>query len=89
MAILSPTLQEAQKKKAFRIDGKLYPRVSCGLERGEAGQYVLSEEDATCIECGTPSGFFHVLNCDNEECPKCHGQAASCRCQYDRSETWR
>ena len=89
MAKLSPALREAQKKKAFKIGGTLYPRVPCGHERGEAGQYVLSEEDATCIDCGAPSGFLHLLECDNEECPKCHGHAASCRCQNDRSETWR
>jgi hypothetical protein len=87
--MLSPELKEAQKKTAFSIGGKNVARIVCGQESGEAGDYVLDEEDATCIQCRAPSGFFHLLGCESEECPKCHGQAIGCRCSYGESETWR
>jgi hypothetical protein len=88
-AMLRPELKESQKKPAFEIGGALLARIACGQESGEAGDYVLSEDDATCIQCGAPSGFYHLLGCESEECPKCHSQAISCQCSYGDSETWR
>ena len=82
-------LKDSQQKKAFQIGGVPFARISCGQESGEVGDYVLSEEDCTCIQCGAPSGFFHLLGCESEQCPKCRGQAISCSCRYDESETWR
>jgi len=87
--MLSPELKESQKKAAFNIGSKTLARIACGQESGEAGDYVLKEDDATCIQCGAPSGFYDLLGCESEECPKCHGQAISCRCSYNESETWR
>ena len=87
--MLSPELKESQRKTAFKIGGATLTRIVCGQESGEAGDYVLKEVDATCIQCGAPSGFYHLVGCESEECPKCQGQAISCRCGYDKSETWR
>jgi hypothetical protein len=86
---LDPELRVSQKKKAFVIGGASVARIPCGQERGATGDFVLSEEDATCIQCTAPSGFFHLLGCESEQCPKCLGQAIGCRCTYDKAEGWR
>ncbi len=33
-----------------------------------------------CHDCNTYIGGFHHPGCDNERCPKCHGQLISCGC---------
>ena len=30
--------------------------------------------------CGVHKGELHVPGCDDEQCPKCHGQMISCGC---------
>jgi hypothetical protein len=27
-------------------------------------------------------GEFHLPSCDLEQCPRCHGQAIGCDCEY-------
>ena len=34
-----------------------------------------------CPTCGVERGGFHHLRCDIEECPQCHGQLTSCKCE--------
>jgi len=89
-------LQAAQAKKTFTIGGKARARIPCGYESGESGDYVLDsafEADGTdksvCVQCGAPSGFFHLLGCESEQCPKCGGQALGCSCKYGPAEDWR
>ena len=40
--------------------------------------------DHRCPDCDVDVGEFHLPGCDIEVCPKCAGQAISCRCS--RSE---
>ena len=89
-------LQAAQAKMTFTIGGKAHPRIACGYERGESGDYVLDsafETDGTdksvCVQCGAPSGFLHLLGCESEQCPRCGGQALGCSCKYAPAEDWR
>jgi len=39
------------------------------------------EEYEFCPECGINVRGFHHIGCDVEECPVCHGQLISCKCQ--------
>jgi hypothetical protein len=37
-----------------------------------------------CHDCAAKLGNFHHVNCDWEECPKCHGQLIGCDCELDQ-----
>jgi hypothetical protein len=39
-----------------------------------------------CADCGTDPGRVHHECCDQEECPRCHGQLISCRCRDDQEK---
>lgn len=39
-----------------------------------------------CHDCGVQTGHLHHPGCDDEECPRCHGQSISCSCQDDENE---
>ncbi len=89
-------LDDAQKQKVFKIDGRDYPRIACGYEEGEYGNFVLDtsfdeheSNDAVCVDCGAPSGFLHILGCECEQCPRCGEQALGCPCKYAGSEAWK
>ena len=33
-----------------------------------------------CGDCDVLPGGIHHMNCDIEECPRCHGQLLTCEC---------
>lgn len=33
-----------------------------------------------CSDCGAKKGYYHHLDCDVEQCPRCKGQLISCGC---------
>ena len=70
-------LQEVQLLTHYRLEGKLYPRLSYGAETfrnpTEAGR-------RQCRHCGAVKGQLHEPLCDYEECPVCGNQVMSCDC---------
>jgi len=60
-------------KPEITIDDTVYNRIPFGAEPDDDG------EDR-CGDCGVAHGEFHRPNCDQERCPKCHGQLISCDC---------
>lgn len=55
------------------VDGS-YPRMRVRARRTE------HNPQATCGDCGAPSGGYHHPGCDMERCPRCRRQAISCGC---------
>jgi hypothetical protein len=41
-----------------------------------------------CPDCATPLGGVHHHGCDQEECPKCGGQAVWCSCADPLEDEW-
>lgn len=56
------------------IDGTVYNRIPFGTEQEDDG-------DDCCPDCGVKRGEFHLQKCDQEICPKCHGQLIGCDCE--------
>ena len=79
---MDEALRNSQRKKEFLIDDVAYPRIPCGYETGAFGDDILDPDDATCVRCYAPSGFYHLLGCGLEQCPICNEGALGCRCQY-------
>jgi hypothetical protein len=46
-----------------------------------------SARDSPCHDCGVQDAGYHHPGCDNEECPRCHGQLISCGCFYPFEES--
>lgn len=64
----------------FKIQGQTYPRVKYGDEPTDWGA-----STQPCSSCGVPAGEIHHAGCFVERCPKCQGQAVSCRCEYQET----
>jgi hypothetical protein len=39
-----------------------------------------SRLEVRCPDCGVKPGGYHHMNCEFQECSKCHGQLLSCEC---------
>jgi hypothetical protein len=73
-------VDEAQRRRAYRIQGEPLARVPFGSE--VAG---LARADERCADCFAERGEFHVPGCEHEQCPACGGRVISCDCAYGRS----
>jgi len=60
------------------LRGEQYLRITYGQE-SDSG----CDELGSCDDCGAAVGQIHVVGCDREECPRCHGQLLSCLCSYN------
>jgi len=56
------------------INGKPHQR----LKESRCGE---DEYGNPCHDCGRRPGHVHHYGCDNETCPVCGGQLASCDCE--------
>jgi hypothetical protein len=74
-------VQAAQQQATYSIGGTEFQRIRYGEEQDDWG----ADQDA-CHDCRAVKGQFHVVGCDGEECPVCHGQALSCDCPYDDTD---
>lgn len=68
-------LEEAQRQRTVRIEGRELPRIRYGDEGRGWGS---SREP--CHDCAAIRGELHVRGCDMERCPACGAQAISCGC---------
>ena len=76
----SPEFKRAQAIKHYHIGGRAVARIAYGYERDGFTE----DADDECANCGVPTGFLHLLPCDLEQCPSCHGQALGCSCAYEK-----
>jgi hypothetical protein len=74
-------IQAAQLQTTYTIDGKEFQRVRYGEEQEDWGA-----NQHPCHDCRVIKGQFHVVGCDGEECPLCHGQVLSCDCDYKEDD---
>lgn len=65
-------IAEAQLQTHETIGGREVERVRFGSVPSDRHDY--------CGDCGVARGQLHVVGCDEEPCPLCHGQAATCTC---------
>jgi len=59
----------AQRIKTVNLEGAVYERTPSVWAR--------------CPDCAVAAGQLHVVNCDQEKCPRCRGQFLSCLCKMD------
>ena len=74
-------IRAAQEQTHYRVGGQDFARIRYGDEHDDWGA-----NEHSCHDCRVIKGEFHVVGCDGEECPSCHGQAISCDCPYDEEE---
>ncbi|MCX6112564.1 MAG: hypothetical protein NTY22_04660 [Proteobacteria bacterium] len=83
-------VEEAQEyPKVILKDGTKYDRIRYGDEYLHT-PYTYPQDYAThlCHDCLTKKGWFHLVRCDMEVCPKCKTQLISCGClpEYNSCE---
>jgi hypothetical protein len=73
---------EAQAITSYRILGREYARIRYGDEV-DARDWVAARarQGMSCGDCGVQRGELHLVGCDLEQCPRCHGQAIGCACE--------
>ncbi len=64
-------------RPTFQIEGTSYNRIKYGEEATDWGA-----ARQPCGSCAVTAGEIHHAGCLIERCPKCLGQAVSCRCKY-------
>jgi hypothetical protein len=74
-------IQAAQWQTNYIIGGEEYLRVRYGEEQDDWGA-----DKKPCHDCRVIKGQLHVVGCDGEECPLCHGQALTCDCPYEEKD---
>ena len=74
---IAKRIQQAQACKSYVVDDKIFQRIPYGSESDEMNAAL-----HVCRDCGVSLGQLHVLCCQFEECPCCHGQAISCLCEH-------
>ncbi len=57
--------------------GRTEPSVPCAESECRSGR---------CVDCNVAVGGFHHPGCDQEKCPRCHGQIISCGCMLEAAE---
>ena len=71
------SLEAAQRKIYYELDGCKYPRIRYGRETFRNSAEAQSQP---CRHCSTIFGRLHEPLCDCEECPVCGRQVMSCDC---------
>jgi hypothetical protein len=65
-------IAEAQQQRTVDLGGTTYQRTPYGEDYPDG--------KPQCRDCGVAKGQLHVANCCVERCPRCDGQAISCKC---------
>jgi hypothetical protein len=58
---------------SLTLNGRDYPRLRVGEERPPG--------ESPCAGCGAYYFTLHAVGCEDEQCPACGGQLATCGCR--------
>jgi hypothetical protein len=72
----------AQEVKYFQYR---LARIRYGSETSDFRDRDRLAAENTCGDCDVRKGQFHVIGCDQEQCPACKGQFISCDCSQHAS----
>lgn len=81
-------LVAAQRTKEFVLKESRLARLPWGSESRWSTWMKDDEPLEFCRDCGAAVGEYHGPNCTQEECPNCHGQLATCECDFDNDDFW-
>lgn len=68
-------IDASQSMTELELKGSIFQRIPHGSESSHA-----TEVFGNCDECNVLPGQFHVLGCEQEECPNCQGFLMECDC---------
>jgi hypothetical protein len=64
------------------INGKTYERLR--FEEDETDDKQEYRGEWLCGHCDVRDFSYHMLGCEAERCPRCHGQIISCECDFQQ-----
>ena len=67
------------KRLQFTAKGSR-PQLHDKIPYGSGRRGGMADLRERCPDCNVERGKFHHPNCDQEECPICHGQLLGCGC---------
>ncbi len=73
-------IELAQSRPKTIINGVNVLRIKFGKE-----SFSKAVAEAACSDCGVVAGQYHVLGCNNEQCPICMGELIYCGCKNEEN----
>jgi len=75
-------LQGSCRLDTVTIEAQDHRRIPFGQESTfpNGDEYFFDPACPSCADCRAAVGGVHHVNCDHEECPRCHGMMLMCAC---------